>query len=126
MAKKAAIKRTTAKRKAKARQSKSRVKGAASPDRSQVQGGPSVAAKDLAALHASLNSTAKTADQRADASIVGLAQQHLEKGDHETVGSVLSKVSNWAVGKVSTFAQDHKEEFIHLAQHLALRAVRGG
>jgi len=86
----------------------------------------SEAAKILAKAHLSLQSAAKTPDQRADASIVGLAQQHAEKGDTETVGSLLGKISGWATEKVSTFAKDHQEDFKHLAGHMFVKLIRGG
>src|ERR1700688_2382552 len=59
-------------------------------------------ARHLAAMHTSLKATAKTPDQRADVGVVGLAQQHAEKGDPATVGSLLRKLSSWT--------RDHQAE----------------
>jgi hypothetical protein len=118
MAKKAAAKKVAKKsKKPKPKRKTKRAGGAAvSPEVAQI----------LQRLHTSLNADAKTPDQRADASIVGLAQQHAAKGDVETVGSLLNKVSSWTTTKVSAFVGEHQDTLKHIAQHIIVKAVRGG
>ncbi|MEJ0077425.1 MAG: hypothetical protein WDO17_18690 [Alphaproteobacteria bacterium] len=114
MAKKAKTKRTAKKAKSKR-----------PPKRTGAEVSPEVA-KILARLHTSLKVDAKTPNERADASIVGAAQQHAAQGDIETVGSLLNKVSSWTTEKAKAFVSEHKDAFIHIAQHVALKALRGG
>jgi hypothetical protein len=102
--KKMATRRTTAKKVAKPSKPLA-AKAGGDPAAAGRQFAAAAAASHLAALHVLLDSAAKTPDQRADAAIVGLAQQHLENGDHETVGSLLGKVGTWAGDKISIFTR---------------------
>jgi hypothetical protein len=123
MVKKAVSKKTAAKKTATKKKTKS--KSAAKVARTARAPAPaSLAAQDLAKLYLALKSRAKTPDQRADVALVGAVQQPLKEGDHETVGSLLGKVSSWASDKISTFVTDHQEEFKHIAAHGILNLLK--
>lgn len=91
---------------------------------SPTKAGSAAAAKELAKLGMSLKSDAKTPDQHADAAIVGLAQQHVEKDDHPTAGVLLGKLGTWAMDRAERL--NLGEHMKVLGAHLLAQAMKRG